>query len=319
MLIKTTIGVLDMRLGQYEELMKGYASSSKFKTVGKFIRQPITTSTASQRLLSMYYHNLRPKLVSHEQQPTDPLFLAFDGSPHKRLGRLVTVYFEKKGGGHMTTTNLRSLVETEANCLKDDGLISATAITGLENISGHSTRTAQMYYIKRRTAKDVHNAVSIFDHFPGAKHSTPATPPRFQAADNPSMLDASPYASFNSGDEDGGNGMKEAENHPESRIEPKSFTALLKRDNPPCPIWGSNHPQFGIDRRRACWSDSELEYLNIIVNSMGPDTNNLMANCLKHIRSDPHAFPIFHPRHVENSDRLKNGYETLLKRLKIKN
>jgi hypothetical protein len=39
-----------------------------------------------------------------------------------------------------------------------------------------------------------------------------------------------------------------------------------------------------------------------------------MSHCLSYIKSDPRAVDIFHPRHIANTDRLKNGYETYKRR-----
>ena len=36
-----------------------------------------------------------------------------------------------------------------------------------------------------------------------------------------------------------------------------------------------------------------------------------MSHCLSHIKADPKAWNIFHARHIENTDRLKNGYKRI--------
>ena len=301
-----------MKFGQYDDLMKGYASSSKFKTVGKFIKQPITTSLVSRNLLSIYFNNIRPQVVGAikskhklEPQPTDSLFLTFEGLPHNGLGRLITNFFRGKGAGHITTTSLRSLVETQANCLKDDGIIPAKAVIGLENISGHSSKTAEMYYIKKRIANHVENASSIFDHF-----STSSLPNLKQTIANENNQQS--LYSLNEHE-----AHADENPHDDSTTgKPNSYLELLGRDNPPRPVWGVSHPQYGDPNcKRASWSTTELDYLEKVVTIIGSDAHNLMARCLHHIKADPNAIPIFHTRHVESSDRLKNGYEALLKRL----
>jgi hypothetical protein len=35
-----------------------------------------------------------------------------------------------------------------------------------------------------------------------------------------------------------------------------------------------------------------------------------MSHCLIKLKADPEAWDIFHPRHIESTDRLKNGYES---------
>jgi hypothetical protein len=77
--------------------------------------------------------------------------------------------------------------------------------------------------------------------------------------------------------------------------------------------WGENHP---VDKnaKRAEWSTAEKNYLIPLAESLKRiNATNLFARCLKHIKNDPLATPIFHRRHVLDSDRLKSCLVTFEK------
>jgi hypothetical protein len=77
--------------------------------------------------------------------------------------------------------------------------------------------------------------------------------------------------------------------------------------------WGENHP---VDKnaKRAEWSTAEKNYLIPLAESLKRiSATNLFARCLKHIKNDPLATPIFHRRHVLDSDRIKSCLVTFEK------
>jgi hypothetical protein len=162
----SVVGIQDIRIGQYEELLReGFVCSYNFKTVGKFIQQPITTSGVVNTVLSTYVNSVRPAIRSkYKKKPTDMdhLFLCYEGRLNDRLGRLITQYFLPYSL-HITSTTIRSLVETEANILKKRGDITATDFSSLQNIGGHSEKTSEEYYIKERTCDDISAGKRIFD------------------------------------------------------------------------------------------------------------------------------------------------------------
>ena len=159
-------GIQDIRIGQYEELVReGFVTSYNFKTVGKFIQQPITVSNVVISVLSTYVNDIRPAIQSKSNRrpnDMDRLFLTFEGLYHDQLGRLITQYFAP-WSLHITSTTIRSLVETEANILKKRGDISSTDFSSLQNIGGHSEKTSEEYYIKERTCDDIEAGKRIFD------------------------------------------------------------------------------------------------------------------------------------------------------------
>lgn len=152
-----SVGIQDMKLNQYSSLLKGYATSSNFKTVGAFLYQPVTISDNTRELLEVYYNRVRPKDSNSEF-----LFLTFHGDSHRRLGRLTSKYFSDKIGMNITTTALRSLVATEAATLHKKGSISDEQFHSLHTITGHSDRIAKEYYIKESISNNVYNGNEAF-------------------------------------------------------------------------------------------------------------------------------------------------------------
>ncbi len=97
----------------------------------------------------------------------------------------------------------------------------------------------------------------------------------------------------------------------------------LANNQSPDTIDTSNH--FGSSRedinktgKKFQWIPEEINYLeNYILTIEKSPSLNRIAICLNHLRyeasSDVKQF--FHPFHVENSDRLKNGFNVALKRI----
>lgn len=90
-------------------------------------------------------------------------------------------------------------------------------------------------------------------------------------------------------------------------------------------IRAMNEQDFGIARddihkegKRFDWIDEELDYLVFYIKTIESDEKkNKYSNCLTHLRNEATAEvkQYFHPHHVASSDRLKNGYNTAMKRI----
>ena len=79
------------------------------------------------------------------------------------------------------------------------------------------------------------------------------------------------------------------------------------------PEWGSRHPDFGKNGIKHAWTDEETHYLQSIINKLTHNHNftNIMSRCLKYIKKDPDAIPIFHVDHILNSARLRAGWDSI--------
>ncbi len=84
-------------------------------------------------------------------------------------------------------------------------------------------------------------------------------------------------------------------------------------------VWGKDHPDFAKPAgRKARWSTAEKDCISDIVLELqerpGKHETALMAEVLKVIKERVECLPIFHPTHVFNSARLRNGYAPLVQR-----
>ena len=86
-------------------------------------------------------------------------------------------------------------------------------------------------------------------------------------------------------------------------------------------MFGGDHPVPFTNNgsKRVKWTFEENNWIHVWcenrVREVGHD-NNIAAHCLKAIREDPEAWPIFHPNHVLNSSKLNEGRKSYIKRLK---
>jgi hypothetical protein len=286
-------GIEDVKYGQAEELMKhGQVLSDKFKTYSKFTYQPVTLSSTSLKLLEIYLMVFRPKISNGRRDgPFDSLWLTYDGDAEDNLGNVVesiyismnfnidfyyivgksvTRYFERNISCHVTSTSIRSLIETEAEIMKDEGKITLTERNAVSTINGHSSKTTEDYYVKMSMRKTVSDSRHFFAQVTGI--------------DDTNLFE-------------------------ESSFEVKA------------PEWGTRHPDFGKNGIKHVWTDEETNYLQFVIDKLvhnNNSKNNLMSRCLKFIRNDPNAIPIFHKDHILNSARLRAGWESISKKQKKK-
>lgn len=80
--------------------------------------------------------------------------------------------------------------------------------------------------------------------------------------------------------------------------------------------WGTAHPDYGaVDGCRVKYSNDELRYLKRFATDFedrnGKIGGTLSSQCLKQIRADPDAIPVFHQRHVFDSTRIRSGFRHL--------
>jgi hypothetical protein len=216
-------GMQSLQMKHADGLLEhGFVMSKNFKTKGSWMFQPITISRQSGDMVSHYVKKLRPQICK-VASPNDPLWINWHGNAETEIGKIVTRYFKKRLGLHITTTTIRSLVETQSQVLFEEGVITKADRESISHINGHSSSVAQTYYVQRDRVKDVHNTRDIFRHIVAADGN--ATPNCFQAV------------------EFGG-------------VEWPKITNLEYR------IWGSQHPDYEKNTKRARWSQAELEYIS---------------------------------------------------------
>jgi len=141
-------GITDMKLKDAPELMESSATSEEFKTSSTYGFQAVSMGDISKEILSVYLKFFRPRVTNARSCPNDPLFLTFQGTADRQLGRHVTAFFKPRLGIHITTTLIRVLVETTVEERYRSGEITLDQREAMSAISGHSSRIVKDHYLK---------------------------------------------------------------------------------------------------------------------------------------------------------------------------
>ena len=295
-------GVMDLNYGQASELLtSGYCTTDQFKTRDRWGLQPVTLSTVTQKLLTQYMNYVRPTACTTSRPSSDdPLWLRFDGSPDAHIGVRLTAFFKKELGLHITTTSIRSLIETTFDTLHVQGVITAQQRASVSNINGHTGEVARDYYVRQSRGADVEHARDAFAQLLEADSASSPTP-LVTAGRLPSALPL-----------------------PQPSLVARELELVMSEESPSLeePIWtvraraqpidfGTQHPDYKSKSIKAQWTDEELNYVGewcTTTLAHNPSTSNVVAKCRDHIMKDPAAWPIFHSIHVLDSGRLRNGY-----------
>ena len=269
----------ELQLKDYDTLLNGYVMSDTFKTSHYFGLQPVTTSDLFRYLLKVYMEVFRTR--SSHNLPSDPLFLSYDNMP-LRVGRCVTSFFNRTLNLHITTNTIRSIIETSTEDLHLSGEISNAERSSILNINGHSGETMRKFYLKRDRERDITHATDVFGKIIHSRDCSPLSP---------STL------SFND------------ERRPDTLGEADQRDTFVRANEMISLPTGYKHDYFDRSNlRRIPWSAYELDYISKWCSQHG-NANNVMARCLERIRSDKEALQHFHPHHIQNSSRLRYGYE----------
>jgi hypothetical protein len=292
-------GVMDMKYHQLQDLLHdGYANSTKFKTAQAFQYQSVTSSGTFDFLLRIYAMHVRTCVVPLEENPAAPLFLTYHGQPEDRLGKRLTTFFKRTMELHVTTTAIRSLVETMTDKMYIKGKITKEGKESVQHINGHSSRITQDYYVRRDQANMVAQARDVF--------STPGTHahPHLCEKDLPhvQVLPRSPESA--------------EEVRGWAQHQGCASAGWARNDRLEAANWGTAHPDYQSGGKKARWTTEEVQYIRRWCEHDHGGymySTNIVARCLAHILSDRAALPIFHPNHVLDSARLRHGYRTYMK------
>ena len=275
------------------------------------------------------------------------LFVNSAGEKDTNIGRSVTYFFERTLNLHITTTAIRSLIETNAEDALQSNRITTKDRIAISNMNGHSSQTVRDYYLKHSTERNVTNAVRAFSqlgdnagnntHINNEYHDTNNSR-NHREYNNSNSYSNSQITDdyYNDGNDDYDNDVNYDENdisYNNTNFKTNSNDDLHDDDDDDndddeeeedAISWGLNHPDYHLALdKRARWSKAELNYIkrwikhdrasNSIHHHYWP-----AARCLKQVRSDPEAKSIFHQRHILKSDRLRVGLETCMKLLGLK-
>jgi hypothetical protein len=159
-------GIDTLRCRQADELLaRGFVLSKVFKTQSTYGYQPVTLSKESAIIFKIYLDHVRPQVAKnmHEVKPNDPLWVPYTGEKEIKITKLVKSFFQRHLGLHITTSAIRTLVETKAKDFLDNNSISPSEKEAIAMVNGHSSQMVKAHYLLKDRAKDVHNSRKLFD------------------------------------------------------------------------------------------------------------------------------------------------------------
>ncbi len=304
----------DLKESQMDELKsQAFVMSKMFKTQSKYGEQPIILDhPIVLRLIQIYKSTIRPK---YPCGPEAPFFVTPTGKPYK-IGAGVTSFFQRELGIRINITKIRSIVETEMHKLQLRGVITAEERASVMNINGHSSQVTKDYYLREDRLGDIRNGCEAFKKLA----ATPCRPSRSTA-----VTCEDPFECAIVGDERIEYDFIECDNvdycASSNNISTLSFEEEFDLNTdfsePAVVVFGEKHPNQNRDAQRVAWSDAEVKIIGGWCKTslkLHPDwKSTIVARCLNFINSNSDARQYFHPRHVEDSARLRHGYELWLK------
>jgi hypothetical protein len=339
--------VEDTRNNQVQELQeRKFILSKVFKTQSKYGYQPVTAGELFLQIFSKYTRFIRPKILMRD---LDFVFIELDGN-QLDLGRKLTVFFEGAIGLHITSTTIRSLVETEVADLRLENKITDTQRNSIMTLNGHSSQVTQDYYVRHDREKDVGNAFNVFDIMSmsssvaanvspsiAANMSPPSiaanmSPPSIAANMSPPSIAATHahvHVVSDDSDCDSVSPSSKDKAYPKSSSSQQLFLSPMSHASLATSLQASSkkrhlseysesdsiaiEPVSTKQIKRSRWSIQEINYVGEwcarTLRENPENTNNIVARCLSHIRSDPTVMSLFSVGHLLNSSRLRHGYD----------
>jgi hypothetical protein len=155
-------GITVALYSQVKELIDdGHTLVEHFKTNTTYIFQPVTSSNTSRILIGLYIGHIRPSVF---RKPYDPLWLNYNGdkmSSHD-ISLLVRLFFEKTMNIRLTSTSIRSLVETEMDKLLQSRKITEQQRDAVHKINGHTSQIANTYYVMKERQQNSTDSCAAF-------------------------------------------------------------------------------------------------------------------------------------------------------------
>ncbi len=152
----------------------GYATAKDFKTAASFKLQAVIAGEEARPLLRGYLDLLYPRIAKHNPPAaSDPLWLSFDGTRERNIGRMVSAFFKNELNIHVTTTTIRSIVETHTAQMLEDGLITPAQREAVTTVNTHSSAITRDHYVRTDLSRTVLLAREAF----AGGQAVPVNPP----------------------------------------------------------------------------------------------------------------------------------------------
>jgi hypothetical protein len=88
--------------------------------------------------------------------------LTYEGLPEQNIGRHITAYFRSTLNLNVTTTSIRSLVETTVDQQATAGTVTMEQRTAVSAINGHSSKITEEHYVRKNYSTIVAHGRAAF-------------------------------------------------------------------------------------------------------------------------------------------------------------
>lgn len=264
-------GIESLKFKDVESLLHSSATTTDFKTRMSYGLQAVLLGRVAKYIFKVYVWIFRPFVATIETStPESSLWLTIHGTPELNIGSKVTQFFHSVGL-HITTTSIRTLVETRTAVGFLNGTITAGQVAAINSVNGHSSQMAKTHYTLIETKRVAEIARGAMD--------LDRNTPDYVDQD----LEGDSYEVGNTEYADWGSEhpmyQSDAKRIPFSTEENKYLTRLVQE----------HKREYGEEALPSTFT----------------------SRCLRKIKSDPNALKIFHLRHVLFPDRLRNGLQAL--------
>ena len=258
---------------------RDFVLSQKFKTFGHYDHQVVKFSLI---ISEVWVPFIRSQATTRRE--SDRVFVKYNGMPlqHNETTRHVQEYF-KRYGLVLNVTTLRSVLEESYLVAETDGLISERARASLTLSQGHSERTAEEYYLLGKpAARSITKGVADADAFEAICASADLL---LEPLEMPPDIDSRVR---------------------NVRARTDTYAGVLEASS----CFGLAYTGKATNGgKRYEWTLEELKWIEGWYVMQGADIKlNRYSSCLRDLHQEvPSVKALFHPHHVESSDRFKNG------------
>ena len=160
-------GLESLKLDQYGDFEDvGHAATTNFKTAARYRFQLVSIGSVTYFLITTHRDVFRPIAASNfrpsaaHPTPTDLMFVTWEGKPDDPGAKIIQ-WIKRYMGLLMSSTDLRSLVETTASQLLSERKISGEVRGACSTISGHTGQVAKDFYELEDRTREIHLAREV--------------------------------------------------------------------------------------------------------------------------------------------------------------
>lgn len=157
-------GIKNLQTEEAEGMITaGFGLSSCFKTASVFGFQPVIIPDVVKDMFLYYFQVIRKIILKMNNfVKNDYVFINYRGEKYCSLDSNISAWF-RKHSFNVTTNTVRSLSDTQAHELLQNGRISSAFEESMMEINGHSSQMSKDHYRRNSLKAHVQNGNAIFN------------------------------------------------------------------------------------------------------------------------------------------------------------